>query len=117
MKKQGIQTSVNSDFDLSRKCLNLKGISKGLNLASPDLETRYYYGFLFKRHKAKMEYLQKRWCFLISSRPLSDVGYENDDMLLEEKRLPSWMRFDILYYYKVENENDTSEFAGKVMMR
>ena len=67
-----------------------------------------------KRHKSTVEIYQKRWHFLISSRPLSDLEYENDDYSLEDKILPSFLNFDVIYYYKVENENDFSSSIGTV---
>lgn len=117
MKNNGLVLNKSSDNELNQKCLKLKNIEKGLNLNNPDIRSRIQYGFLMKRHKAKMEYYQKRWCFIISSRPLNDDGYENDEMSLDNKKLPSWMNFDVLYYYKVENEDDKSEFTGTIIMK
>jgi hypothetical protein len=77
-------------------------------------ESRLIYGFLEKRHKSSMELYQKRWCFLISSRPLTEEGYENDDIQLEENILPSFLMFDTIFYYKFKNENDDSEAKGKI---
>ena len=77
-------------------------------------ESRIIYGFLEKRHKSSMELYQKRWCFLISSRPLTEEGYENDDIQLEDNILPSFLIFDTIFYYKYKNENDDSEAKGKI---
>jgi hypothetical protein len=71
-------------------------------------------GFLNKRHKSSVENYQKRWLFLISSRPLYEKEYNIDDFSLEEKILPSFLTFDYIYYYKVENEKDSSEAVGKI---
>jgi hypothetical protein len=86
-----------------------------MNILSKELqESRFVYGFLEKRHKSSMELYQKRWCFLISSRPLTEEGYENDDIQLEENILPSFLIFDTIFYYKFKNENDDSEAKGKI---
>lgn len=74
------------------------------------------YGFLLKRHKSTVEIYQKRWHFLISARPLNDIGYENDDFSLEEKILPSFLNFDSIYYYKVDSDSDNSEAVGKISL-
>ena len=81
------------------------------------LDSRIHYGFLQKRHKATIEFYQKRWFFLISSRPLTDFGYDNDDKILEDQILPSFLMFDTLYYYEFENENDTSESKGNYPLK
>jgi hypothetical protein len=108
----------NPELELSKKCLQLKGISKHLSSIKKEiLESRIHYGFLQKRHKAKIEYFQKRWFFLISSRPLTDFGYDNDDYILEERVLPSFLMFDTLYYFECENENDTSEAKGNYSLK
>ena len=75
-----------------------------------------YFGFLQKSHKAIVEYYQKRWFFLISSRPLTDFGYDNEDYTLEEKVLPSFLMFDTLYYFECESENDNSESQGNFVL-
>lgn len=86
-----------------------------MNSLSKELqESRIIYGFLEKRHKSSMELYQKRWCFLISSRPLTEEGYENDDIQLEDNILPSFLIFDTIFYYKYKNENDDSEAKGKI---
>ena len=108
----------NADTDLSKKCLQLKGIIKHFaNIKKEILDCRMHYGFLQKRHKATIEYYQKRWFFLVSSRPLTDFGYDNDDFTLEEKVLPSFLMFDTLYYYECENEQDTSEAKGNYNLK
>ena len=106
---------VNQDLENSKKCLSVKGITKHLStLPSEIQETRIIYGFLEKRHKSSMELYQKRWCFLISARPLTEFGYENDDIQLEENILPSFLIFDAIFYYKYANDSDNSESKGKI---
>ena len=108
---------VNQDLENSKKCLTAKGIAKHLSkLSSETQESRIIYGFLEKRHKSSMELYQKRWCFLISSRPLTEMGYENDEIQLEENILPSFLNFDTIYYYKYSGESDNSESAGKIAL-
>jgi len=114
IKKSGAVID-NKDTELSKKMLATKGIEKHFrNVPKTFLESRMAHGFLGKRHKSNFEKYQRRWFFLVSSRPLTDKGYENDDQVLEEKVLPSFLSFDIIYYYKVENENDNSEKAGDI---
>lgn len=80
-------------------------------------ESRIIYGFLEKRHKTATHLYQKRWLFLISSRPLTDEAYQNDENELESKILPSFISFDDLYYYEFENELDGSESKGKISLK
>ena len=115
IKKSGAVID-NNDTILSKKMLAIKGIEKHFkNVPRTFLESRMAHGFIGKRHKNKtIEKYQRRWFFLISSRPLTDKGYENDDQVLEEKVLPSFLSFDIIYYYKAENESDTSEASNSI---
>ena len=116
IKKSGAVID-NNDSELSKKMLGLKGIEKHFkNIPKTFLESRMAHGFLGKRHKSSMEIYQRRWFFLISSRPLTDKGYENDDQVLEEKVLPSFLSFDVIYYYNAESEKDTSDSAGNISL-
>lgn len=93
--------------------LVVKGIKRHLSSIPLDIiDSRIIYGFLLKRHKSTVEIYQKRWYFLISPRPLKDLLYEKDDFNLEDKILPSFINFDNIYYYIVDNENDSSEAVG-----
>jgi hypothetical protein len=106
MKTHGLNKGLN-DEQLSESCLSLKGIKNALNLNDPKIRSRIHYGFLNKRGSVTdKEY--KRWFFIISSRPLRDEVYGRDDYMLEKSKLPSFLQFDVLYYYKCENENDTT---------
>lgn len=116
MQKSG-QYGENRDLNLSMKLITIKGIKKHIvNIPSELIESRMIFGFLHKRHNSTVEIYQKRWHFLISSRPLNDIDYENDDISLEEKILPSFIQFDHIYYYKVEDENDSSEAIGNISL-
>lgn len=109
---------IHPDVELSKKSLQMKGIAKHLvNIKKEILESRMHYGFLQKRHKGNIEYYQKRWFFLISSRPLTDLGYDNDDSILEDRVLPSFLMFDTLYYYNVDSETDTSQAKGNYQLK
>ncbi len=95
--------------------ISAKGIKRHLeNIPSEIIDSRMICGFLHKRPKSSVENYQKRWVFLISSRPLNEKEYDTDDFSLEEKILPSFLMFDNIYYYKVENEKDSSEAVGKI---
>lgn len=91
--------------------MNLEKFPKDL------IDSRIIYGFLQKRHKSTVEVFQKRWYFLISSRPLNKSQYDLDDQVLEEGLLPQNIQFDVLYYYKVDSENDRTESVGKIELR
>ena len=75
------------------------------------------FGFLEKRHKSTtMEIYQKRWCFLISARPLIDKHYETDNFQVEDSILPSGLLFDNIYYFKFDNDNDITEAKGRIAL-
>ena len=81
------------------------------------IESRIIYGFLQKRHKSTVEIYQKRWYFIISTRPLNLANYHDDGASLDDKLLPTTLSFDTLFYFKVESENDRSEAVGKIELR
>lgn len=110
LKKSGFNT--NKDDELSEKAIRVK--FRTLNPEVPEIRSRIQYGFLMKKHKS--DYLfQKRWFFLISSRPVNDIDYEKDDWMVCKN--PSGIQLDTLYYYCFENETDESKFKGEIPMR
>jgi hypothetical protein len=113
IKSAGVNTG-NPDDELSNKCLSLKNIDKELNFSKSEIKSRTYYGFLGKKHKYKNDTYQKRWFFIISSRPLLDINYQNDESQLDEKILPGFLAFDTLYYYECEYDTDISEAKGTI---
>ena len=93
---------------LNDKLIKSKGIDLIINVSKPEIKSRIYSGFLYKHHKTH-DYFQKRWFFLISSRPLKDKLYEKDDMSLEPSRYQKdWIKFDKLFYFKYEKEKEPS---------
>ena len=98
---------------LSKKCLHLKGLDKIIDLEDPIIRSRICYGFLEK--KQPNDYLniyQNRWLFIISSRPLTNIGLANDDFTLDPKILKNKLKFDTLYYFKADNSHDDSVSKG-----
>lgn len=84
---------------------NINNLSKSLQ------DSRIISGFLYKRHKSRIEIYQKRWCFLISPRPLTSEN-KNDDIQLDDKILFNNFSFDNLFYYKFDNHS--FDFRGKI---
>ena len=72
------------------------------------LKSRIIYGFLKKRSKGRVKYFNNRWFFLISSRPLNQEDFVNDPEVLTEAILPPLIEFDVIYYFCMEREDDTS---------
>ena len=98
---------------LSKEILKAKGISQLINITDPKITNRIYYGFLFKKHKVH-DYFQKRWFFIFSSRPLFDNHYMEDDVDLEPKKQKEWLKFDTLFYFKYEGEEESSKSLGSL---
>ena len=82
IRRNGFVT--NKEQKLSTNLLKAKGIDKLINLKDPKINTRIYYGFLYKRHKIH-DYFQKRWFFIFSPRPLFDNYYLEDEVDLDQK--------------------------------
>ena len=111
IRRNGFVT--NKEQKLSTNLLKSKGIDKLINLKDPKINTRIYYGFIYKRHKIH-DYFQKRWFFIFSARPLFDNYYIEDDMDLDPKKQKDWLKFDSLFYFKYENKEESSENLGSL---
>ena len=111
IRRNGFVT--NKEQKLSTKLLKSKGIDKLINLKDSKVNTRIYYGFIYKRHKIH-DYFQKRWFFIFSSRPLFDSYYLEDDNDLDPKKQKDWIKFDSLFYFKYEDKDETSENLGSL---
>lgn len=103
---------------LSKKTLQLKGIDKIIDLEDAAIRSRICYGFLEKKQPNDyLDIFQNRWLFIISSRPLTDIALGNDDVTLDPLFLKNRLKFDTLYYFKVENQNDHSEAKGFIDLK
>ena len=111
IRRNGFVT--NKEQKLSNNLLKSKGIDKLINLKDPKVNSRIYYGFIYKKHKIH-DYFQKRWFFLFSSRPLFDNYYSEDDTDLEQKKQKDWLKFDCLFYFKYEDKEENSETLGSL---
>ena len=111
IRRNGFVT--NKEQKLSNNLLKSKGIDKLINLKDPKINSRIYYGFIYKKHKIH-DYFQKRWFFLFSSRPLFDNYYLEDDTDLEQKKQKDWLKFDCLFYFKYEDNEENSETLGSL---
>lgn len=115
LSNQGV--AVDQGKISSEKCIELKGLKPLLRGINPDLlKTRVKHGFLLKKHKTSTFYSQKRWLFLISSRPFDSNEQLYDEETVDNNSLPSSLKFDTLYYYSVDDENDKSTFKGELKM-
>ena len=97
----------------SEKVIEIKGIKpllRGIN--SELLKKRLKHGFMQKKHKSTLMMSQKRWLFLLSSRPLSVEDQLNDEETLDQNSIPSSIKFDTLYYYSLDDDKDTSSYKG-----
>lgn len=103
MKVSGIGIDGGNDDNLSKECFEKKGWSKKLKMTDKKIECRVFHGMLFKKRKGSIDVLQKRWFIIVSSRPLTDFGYDNDEEVIDSSKIPSFAEFDTLYYYKADD--------------
>ena len=101
IKKHGFVT--NKEEKLSNELLASKGITQMIDVNDAKISKRIYHGFVFKKHK-NHDYYQKRWFFIFSARPLFDNGYLEDDTDLDPTYQKDWLKFDTLFYFKLEGE-------------
>ena len=77
-------------------------------------KNRIMYGFFNKPNRTILKLERKRWIFLISSRPLSQEEYLEDQEEISEDELPPLLNFDVLYYYKSGYKSDEVVLAGEI---
>jgi hypothetical protein len=95
--------------------LKIKGIHNIIDLKNTDIKSRICYGFLEKKKPNDLvDIYQCRWFFIISSKPLTNLGQANDETTLDDSILKGKLKFNVLYYYKVDDKNDTSEPRGSI---
>lgn len=99
--------------------MEAKKIKSEFNFEDPNIKSNVCYGFLDKKKKKNLliDSSQKRWLFIISSRPLNDNDYETKENYLDASVLPWWLKFDTLYYYIFEDNDDQSEAKGTIEIR
>ncbi len=91
----------------SKQCLKYSGINEIINLDDPLIKSRICYGFL-KKKKIIFQFFNRYkncWFFIISSKPLTNLGEANDEVSLDESILNGTLRFDVLYYYVKKSKN------------
>ncbi|MCQ2815916.1 MAG: hypothetical protein MJ252_01500 [archaeon] len=102
LESYGIATS--EDKKLSEQMFVAKGLDKVFNFKDPKVKCRIHYGFLYKEHKSKKDYYQKRWFFIYSHRPLYDDSYSKEEFSFAKEK-PQF-KFDYLYYFRDEKDKD-----------
>lgn len=84
-----------SDTKLSEIALEKKGILTHIEeIPLFKRKSRILYGFLRKAGRGKIAIPHKRWCFMISTRPLNKDDYLQDDEHISEDVLPPLIDFD-----------------------
>lgn len=117
--KVNVMNKDDDDKMLSEIALDKKGIMTYIEeIPKKKRESRMMYGFLKKRSRnkigTKMGVDHKRWCFMISSRPLNQDDYLDDPEGINEDALPPLIEFDCFYYYGMSDKNDTSPSKGAI---
>lgn len=68
----------------------------------PDfINNRIIYGFLGRRSDGKVKYFSRRFFILISAKSLN-IQYD-DELILDESRIPPLFELDNLYYWNVDD--------------
>ena len=107
-KEKKKDKSKNSYIKLNAELLEKKGLKNLLALSNPEIKKRFYSGFLKRRKNIKEMELHKKkyWIVLISSRPLKNIDYEKDDKMIENSKLKEWLKFDTLFLFNPDDENE-----------
>lgn len=104
-----------NDSKLSEIALEKKGIQTYIeDIPNEIRRSRVMYSFLKKAGRGKISIPHKRWCFMISSRPLNKHDYLNDNEHISEDILPPMIFFDCLYYYEMNDTKDESPCKGVI---
>jgi len=87
--------------------MDIKNISKFTDKIDDKILSEHMLrGRFFKRKgDFDLDAKKKRWCFMITKRPIDpNIPYEKS--MINEKELPSWMKFDVIYYFTDTDDNE-----------
>ena len=102
-------TATNKETEESSSAfLKSKGIDKLIDLTQPKINTRFYHNFISIKN-SDTDQFQKKWFILLSPRPLFDKYYMEDDTDLDPKIQKDWLKFDTIYYFRCESNDDSSK--------
>jgi hypothetical protein len=110
IKKYGYIFS--KEESLSNQLLEIKGISKLINVNDKKIKIRMHYGIMYMKENANDSY-NKRWFFLFSPRPLYNELYNTYIIDLEQDKQKGWLKFDTLFYFKCD-DNENSDYLGTI---
>ena len=103
-------------MDDFNRVLDIKGIKSFIDKLDPKVvKSRLCMGFLSKKGKNNITRYQKRFCVLLSAKPLND-GLK-DDIILKDEDLPPWLELETIYYFQCKSNDDSSPFIGKISLR
>ena len=107
--------TFNKEDPLSNQLLEVKGITKLINIKETKIQIRMHYGIMNMRQSPNDSF-SKKWLFILSERPLYNEHYNNNNLTdLEPNMLKDWLKFDNLYYFKCDkNSNDNSGYFNKI---
>ena len=105
---------LNKEDSLSRQLLEKKEINKLINLNDPKVIMRIHYGFMYKKQK-NYDIYNKRWFFIFSPRPLFNDYLTKEENDLDQTRQKDWLKYDILYYFKID-ESDPIGYENAIEM-
>ena len=109
-----IDKKLNDQNKKSEIFLEEAGISEYISkIPLKKRKARTMYGFLGKPTRGAIKVPKKRWIFLISSRPLNQDDYLEDNEQIKEEDLPPLIEFDTIYYYSI-SANDNVNLAGEI---
>ena len=109
-----IDKKLNNQNKKSESILEETGILGYINkIPSKKRKSRTMYGFLGKPTRGAIKVPKMRWLFLISSRPLNQDDYLEDNEHIKEENLPPLIEFDTIYYYST-SVNDKVNLAGEI---
>lgn len=107
------EEAKDNDQTLNELALEKKGILSYIEeIPTKIRQKRIMYGFLRKSGRHRISVDHKRWCFMISSRPLNKDSYLDDCEEISEDILPPLIEFDHIYYYEMNGPDDTSQAKG-----
>ena len=102
----------NKEENLSKKLLDIKGISKLIKVNENKIEKRIHYGIMNIKEGPNGQF-NKRWVFIFSPRPLYNKYYNDNTPDLEQKMQKDWIKFDTLYIFKCDKIEYNNNIIGQ----
>ena len=102
----------NKEENFSNQLLDIKGITKLINVNEQKIKNRIHYGIMNIKEGLNGHF-NKKWFFIFSPRSLYNKYYNDNTPDLEQNKQKGWIKFDTLYIFKCDKIEYNNNINGQ----